>query len=116
MQRFLKILLSAGLLTAGTGVSLGLAEEKEINNVSWELQNNDGGQTTCVAENYNDFAVDAVFDLFPAIVDYNGQPMPTQKVVTMQPGVEYNVFSWNNASAAGPGPHCTLRFYTVRIP
>jgi hypothetical protein len=116
MQRFLKILLSAGLLAVGAGVQHGLADEKEINNVSWELRNNHGGQTTCVAENYNQFPVDAVFELFPAAFDYNGDPMPTRKVVTLQPGVEYNIYNWTSISAAGPGPHCALRFYTVRIP
>jgi hypothetical protein len=122
MQRILKILVSAGLFSTAASVPLALADEQEINNVSWELKNNEGGQTTCVAENYNQFPVDAVFELFPAAFDGDGAPMPTRKIVTMQPGVEYNVFSWTNASAPSggpgptPGPHCALRFYTVRIP
>jgi hypothetical protein len=117
MQRFVKILLSAGFLTAGIGVQHALAEEQEKNNVSWELQNNynDTHQTTCTAENYNEFAVDAVFEVFPAAYDDNGVPMAVRTLVTMQPYTEYQVYNWPE-NVAGPGPHCALRSYSVRTP
>ena len=53
MTRFLKILLPAVFLTLGAGIGLGSADEREVNNVWWELEQDYNGshQTVCVAEN-----------------------------------------------------------------
>ena len=116
MNRFLKTLLSAALLTGGAGIGRSFADEQEVHNIWWNLDSdyNDSHQTACVAENYNDYTVDAVFDLFPTSFDFYGNPMPSRTVVTMRPYVQYKLFGWANTT--GPGPRCTLRSFTVRVP
>jgi len=115
MTRFSKTLLSAVLLTVGSGVAHSFANEQEVNNIWWNLQDNynGGGQTVCVAENYNDFPVEAVFNVFPAAFDEDGNPMPNRAVISMKPYVEYKLYRWDNVS--GPGPQCGLLNYSVGV-
>jgi hypothetical protein len=110
-MKFPKTLLSAVVLVIGTGVASGFAEEREVNNIWWNLDDNDGGQTVCVAENYNDYPVDAVFNVFPAAFDPDGNPMPNTATITMTPYVEYKLYRWDNV--AGPGPQCALLSYSA---
>src|SRR5574340_282113 len=116
MKRFLKPLLAAAFLTVGAGVTQSFAFEQEVNNIWWALFDNYNGsnQTACVAENYNDHAVEAVFELFPTSSDYYGNPMPSRMVVMMRPYQTYKLFGWPNVG--GPGPRCELRSSTVQVP
>jgi len=116
MTRFSKILLSIVVLTLGAGVTHSSASEHEVGNIWWSLQDNyDGGhQTVCVAENYNDFPVEAVFSVFPTDADDDGNPLANQAVITMKPYEQYKLYRWTDAS--GPGPQCSLLNYSVRAP
>ena len=115
MNRLVKPLLSAALLVIGAGAGQSFADEREVNNIWWELDDgyNGSNQTACVAENYNDHAVDAVFDVFPAAYDYDGGPMPRQIVVTLNPFETTKLYSW--ANGAGPGPRCELLSYSLHV-
>ena len=111
MERFAIPLLSAALL-AVAGPSF--ANEREVANIWWNLDDDyNGNQTACVAENYNDHAVDAVFDLFPAAYDPDGNPMPDRIVVTLNPYQTTKLYTW--ANAPGPGPRCDLRSYSAHV-
>ena len=66
-----------------------------------------------MAENYNEHAVDAVFDLFPVAVDPDGDPMPSRVVVTLSPYQTVKLFTW--ANGPGPGPRCDLRSYSAHV-
>lgn len=114
MPCYLKTLLPAAVLTLGLGIGHGLADEQEAGNIEWSVDDNYNGtnQTACVVENYNDFTVDAVFHIFPADFDVDGNPMPNRAVITMKPYVQYKLYSW--ANSAGPGPQCALLTYSVR--
>jgi hypothetical protein len=116
MKRFLKVLPAAALLIVGTTMGRSFAEENEANDISWNLENNynDSHQTVCVAENYHEYPVDAVFDVFPADFDPAGNPMPDRTVITMKPYVEYQVFRWAS-DYSGPGPRCDLLNYSVTV-
>ena len=85
-----------------------------MNNIWWNLDDNDGGHTVCVVENYNDYPVDAVFNVFPAAFDPDGNPMPDTATITLTPYVEYKLYRWDNV--AGPGPQCSLLSYSVDRP
>ncbi len=113
MKRFPKLLMSAAFLTLGSGQ--GFAFEQEVSNVWWAVFDNYNGsnQTACVAENYNNHPVDAVFDVFPGASDVAGTPAPSRMVVTMAPYQQYKLFGW--VSAAGPGQRCDLRSFTVHV-
>jgi len=110
-MRIPKTLLSAVVLIVGTGVASSFANEREVNNIWWNLEDNEGNQTVCVAENYNEFPVDAVFNVFPAGFDPDGSPMPSTAEITMRPYVEYKLYRWDNV--AGPGPQCSLLTYSA---
>ena len=116
MRRFLTALPSAALLILGTTVGQGFADENEANDISWNLDSNynDSHQTVCVAENYNEYTVDAVFDVYPADFDPAGNAMPDRAVITMKPYVEYQVYRWA-ADYSGPGPRCNLVNYSVTV-
>jgi hypothetical protein len=116
MESALKMLLSAGLLTVGAGVGHSFADDHEVNNVWWSLINGYNGshQTACVAENYNNNPVDAVFDLFPARFDFEGNPAPGRAFISMRPYVEYKIYSWPEGFSLTP--QCKLRFYSVHVP
>ena len=116
MKRFLKPVVFAAFLTVGAGTGPSFAFEQEVNNIWWALYDNYNGspQSACIAENYNDHAVDAVFELFPASADPDGNPGPAHMVVTMRPYQTYKVFGWPNET--GPGPRCELRSVTVHVP
>ncbi|HLW90490.1 MAG TPA: hypothetical protein VKS78_04200 [Roseiarcus sp.] len=111
----LKTLLPTVLLTLGAGIGHGFADEREVNNIWWEVEQGYNGshETACVAENYNDNTVDAVFDLFPASYDFNGNPMPATAVVRMRPYTTYKVFGW--PEERGSDPHCALRSYSAHV-
>ena len=116
MKRFLKSAVFAAFLTVGVGTGQSFAFEQEVNNIWWALYDNYNGseQSACIAENYNDHAVDAVFELFPASADVDGNPGPAHMVLMMRPHQTYKVFGW--ANAPGPGPRCELRSATVHVP
>jgi hypothetical protein len=116
MKRFLQTFLTAALATAGAGVESSFADEHEVNSVWWNVQSdyNGSNRTACVAENYNDQPIDAVFDLFPGAYDFEGNPALGRAVLTMRPYVEYKLYDW--ANGAVPNPNCTLRSYTVHMP
>lgn len=118
MKRFLIPLLSAAVLTVGAGTRLcfAFANEQEVNDIWWSLYDDYNGsdRPACVAENYNEHPVDAVFEVFPASYDFDGNPQPSQMVVTLAPYQTTTLFSW--ANGAGPGAHCDLRSYTVHVP
>lgn len=116
MKRLLKLVLSAAFLTVGAGAGQSFAFEREVNNVWWAVFDNYNGsnQTACVAENYNDHPVTAVFELFPTSFDYYGNPRPSRMVVTLSPFQTYKLYGWANVT--GPGPRCELRSSTVRVP
>jgi hypothetical protein len=115
MKLFLKSLVTAALFTLGAGAGASRADEHEVNNIWWDVQDNynGGDQTACVAENYNDHPVDAIFDLFPTSFDLNGNPMPGRAVLTMRPYVTYKLYAWPGGST---DKHCALRSYTVHMP
>ena len=112
MKRFPVAISPAALLIAGAGQSFA----SEVNNISWNLINNYNGsnQTVCVAQNYNYYPVNAVFNIFPAGYDPDGNPLPNTSVVTLRPYAEYRVFSWA-ADYSGPGPNCALDSYSVSV-
>ncbi|HEY1941459.1 MAG TPA: hypothetical protein VGH40_04985 [Roseiarcus sp.] len=112
MKHFPMAISSAALLIAGVGPSFA----SETNDISWNLENNYNGsnQTVCVAENYNDYPVNAVFNIFPANYDPDGNALPNTTVVTLRPYTEYRVFSWA-ADYSGPGPNCALVHYSVSV-
>jgi hypothetical protein len=111
MVRSLKTLLSASVFAAALGIGFAFAEEREVNDIWWDVQSDDDGgdHKTCVAENFNDHPVEAVFDLFPAAQDPDGAPMPRTAVLTMKPYVTYKIYNWPEGSDA----HCSLRSVTV---
>ena len=115
MKRFLKFilkpLLKISLFYFGT-VGVCFAEEHEVNNIWWSVLDgfNGGSRPTCVAENYNDRAVDAVFDLFPTSFDFNGNPARGRAILTMRPHVTYKLYAWPEGSS---NPHCALRSYSM---
>lgn len=114
MRLFLKTLLPAALLAVGAGAPC--FAEDEVNNIWWDVQDNynGGDQSACVAENYNDHTVDAVFDLFPTSFDFDGNPMPGRAVLTMRPYVTYKLYAWPAGGSADK--HCALRSSTVHMP
>lgn len=116
MRRFVTALPSAALLIVGTSIGQGFAEENEANDISWNLDNNynDSHQTVCVAENYNQYPVDAVFEVFPADYDAAGAPMPNRAVIRMKPYVEYQVYRWAS-DYSGPGPRCALVNFSATV-
>jgi hypothetical protein len=111
MTRPLKTLVSASIFAVALGIGSAFAEEREVNNIWWDVQRDDDGgdHQTCVAENFNDHPVEAVFDLFPAAQDPDGNPMPRTAVLTMTPYVTYKIYGWPENSDA----HCSLRSATV---
>jgi hypothetical protein len=115
MKRFLKSLAAAAVLTVGAGAGQCFAEQ-EVGNIWWSLYDdyNGSNQSACVAENYNDHAVDALFEVSPTAYDFDGNPLPDRMLVTMAPYQTYKIFGWVNAT--GPGPRCNLLSYTVHIP
>ncbi len=114
MKRFPKAISLAALLVAGAGVGPSFASE--VNDISWNLENNYYGsnQTVCVAENYHDYPVNAVFNIYPANYDPDGNPLPNTTVVTLPPYTESRVFSWAS-DYSGPGPNCSLLHYSVSV-
>ena len=116
MRRFLKPLLSAAVLTVGAGAGPCFAYEQEVGNIWWSLYDNYNwsGQAACVAENYNDHTVDALFEVSPTSYDFDGSPVPNRMLVTLAPYQTYKIFGWANGT--GPGPRCNLLSYTVHIP
>ncbi len=114
MKCFLEVLPAAAILIVGTMVGQSFANDREVNDIWWNLETNYYGsqQTVCIAKNYNYYPVTAVFNTFPGADDPDGNPMPTRAVITMQPYVEYRVYSWP-ADYTGPGPHCELLSYSV---
>ncbi len=116
MKPVVKALLSATLLIAGAGIGRSFADEREVNNIWWNLDSdyNDTHQTVCVAENYNDYPVDAVFEVYPGTFDLEGNPVPGTAVLSMRPYVTYKLFGWPDGS--GPDHRCALRSYTVHTP
>ena len=115
MKRFRKSVVAAAFLSLAAA-GQGFAYEREVNNVWWAVFDNYNGsdQTACIAKNYNDHAVDAVFDLFPTGADDYGNPMPSRMVVHLEPYQTYKVWGWANAD--GPGPRCELRSSITTVP
>lgn len=109
-----RLLLPAACLLLGAGPAL--AFEREVNNVWWAVYDNynGGGQTACIAENYNDYPVQAVFDVFPAATDPDGAPAPAHTAVTLAPFQTQKIWSW--ANIPGPGPSCELRGALTQVP
>ena len=101
-----RVLLSAAFAAAATPA---LAFEREVNNVWWAVYEhyNGGDQTACITENYNNYPVQAVFEVFPAGADFDGAPAPTQMAMTLAPFQTIKVWGW--ANVPGPGPRCELR-------
>ena len=115
MTRIPTPLLSAGVLAVAAGTGPSFAQEREVNDIWWSLYDHyNGGQPACVAENYNDHPVDAVFEVFPAVYDEDGDPMRSRIVVTLTPYQTYKVYEL--ANPAGPGPRCDLRAYGAHAP
>lgn len=116
MQRFLTVLASGAALAAGAAMAPSVAEEQESHDISWNLESNYNGghQTVCIAENYNEYPVTAQFRVFPAAYDPDGNPMPDQAFVTLQPYAETTIYSWS-ADYAGPGPNCSLLNYSASV-
>jgi len=112
-MRFPKTLLSTVVLIVGSRIASGFADEREVNSIWWSLEDDEGSQSVCVAENYNEFPVDAVFKVFPAAFDADGDPMPSTAAITMRPYVEYKLYRWDNV--AGPGPQCSLLTYSAPV-
>ena len=104
-----RVLLSAACMAVATP---GFAFEREVNNVWWAVYEHYNGsdQTACITENYNDYPVQAVFEVFPA-ADFDGAPAPTQMVMTLAPFQTMKVWGW--ANVPGPGPRCELRESTA---
>jgi hypothetical protein len=115
MKLFVKPLVTAALFSLVGGASASFADEHEVNNIWWDVLDgyNGGNQPACVAENYNDHPVDAVFDLFPTSFDYDGNPMPGRAILRMRPYVTYKLYAWPEGST---NPHCALRSSTVHMP
>ena len=103
-----KMLLSAGLLTVGAGVGHSFADDHEVNNVWWGLISGYNGshQTACVAENYNNNPVDAVFDLFPARFDFKGNPAPGRVFISMRPTSNTKFIAGRKVSASPRSVSC----------
>ncbi|MBV8474451.1 MAG: hypothetical protein JO234_13620 [Hyphomicrobiales bacterium] len=114
MKRFPIAIGSAAFLLAGAAAGSGFASE--VNDISWNLETNynGGNQTVCIAENYHNYPVTAVFNVYPAAYDPDGNPAPTTAVVTLPPYTESRVFSWA-AGYSGPGPNCSLLNYSVAV-
>jgi hypothetical protein len=114
MKRFLQFGLAA-FFSVAAGAGQSFAFQQEVNNIWWALFDNYNwsNQTACVAENYNNHAVTAVFELFPVAFDPYGNPLPRRMVITLQPYQFYKLYSW--ANVPGPGPRCELRSSTLRI-
>ncbi|PPQ35526.1 hypothetical protein CH337_13165 [Rhodoblastus acidophilus] len=106
MKSIARCLIAAACLSAA---SPALAFEREVNNVWWAVYEhyNGGDQTACIAENYNDQPVQAVFEVFPAAADFDGGPAPGRMLVTLAPYQTIKIWGW--ADAPGPGPRCELR-------
>ena len=115
MERFLKPLLCAAVAIIGAGAGQCFAEQ-EVGNIWWSLYDdyNGSNQSACVAENYNDHAVDALFEVSPTSYDFDGNPVPGRMLVTMAPYQTYKVFS--RANATGPGPRCNNFSLTSAAP
>jgi hypothetical protein len=110
MNRPLKSLLFAAFLTVGAGLRQSVADERD--NIRWDVVTdyNHNYEKVCVAENRNAFTVRATFDLIPTHFDFDGNPLPGKKRVTMRPYVVYKLRHWGSAFY----PECSLRSYTVR--
>jgi hypothetical protein len=113
MRHVLEATAAAAILVAGA-IGPSFADEQEVHDISWNLETNynGGGQTVCVAENYNEYPVMAQFSVFPADFDEDGNPLPDRAVVTLRPYAETPVYSWQ-AGYTGPGPNCSLLNYSV---
>lgn len=113
LKFFLKPLLNVAVFSLG-GVGAGLADDHEIHNIWWSVLDgyNGGNRPTCVAENYNDRAVVAVFDLSPTSFDFNGNPARGRAILTMRPHVTYKLYAWPGGFS---NPHCALRSYSMHV-
>jgi hypothetical protein len=113
MKLFLQTVPLASLLTVGAMVGHSFAFE-EVNNIWWNLDSDyNSHQTVCTAENFNNFPVDAVFNVFPGGVDRAGVPTPNRIVVPMKPYIQYRVYSWG-INYTGPGPECSFLNFSAQ--
>ena len=110
MNCSLRPLLIAALSPVGIGLGQSIADERD--NIWWDVVTNDNRnyEKSCLVENRNDFTVRATFELIPTHFDFNGDPMPGTKRVTLKPHVVYKLRTWPR----GFDPDCSLRSYSVR--
>jgi hypothetical protein len=110
MNRSLKPLLLAALSPVGMGLGQSIADERD--NIWWDVVTdyNRNYEKTCVAQNRNHFTVRATFELVPTHFDFEGNPLPGERRLTMRPHVIYKLRRWGGAY----DPSCSLRSYTVR--
>jgi hypothetical protein len=108
-----RVVFSAACLIAATPA---LAFEREVNDVWWAVYDNydGGGQTACIAENYNEHPVEAVFEVFPVATYRNGAPASAHVGVTLAPFQTQKI--WSGANIPGPGPSCELRDSLTHVP
>jgi hypothetical protein len=112
MKSFPVVLASAALLLGGAAVGPSFANGAE--NLFWGLETDFGDniKTVCVAENYNNYPVDAVFEISPSRYDRFGNLLQTTTRVTLTPYTESLVFTWG-PGYPGPGPECALLHVSV---
>jgi hypothetical protein len=55
-----------------------------------------------------------VSEFYPTTYDFDGNPMPNTKILTMKPDVTYTLYGWPEDT--NPTPQCALRSYTVHVP
>ena len=109
MVRLVKTTLTVGYLFA-TSVGTSYASGWEINNIWWDVRPNfrGGGQTVCVAEQFNNETFVAVtFDVYPV---HGRHGTATQRDVN--PNVRYRIFGWRDGTK--PEPKCVLTSWRTK--
>jgi hypothetical protein len=113
MTRTITLATTALLFVLSCGPSF--ADGWEVDHIWWNLvQNyNHSRWTVCIAENFNNYTVNAVFDIYPAGTDHNGKPAHGKATPKMVPYTMYRLFGWPDGSK--PDPACVLKSHSVRV-